>query len=395
MSGLLPANTTLQLGDNSGNISHQGVLTSNVNGTTLLTGTFPTTSTGTSTCHAHYTNSSTGALKFLNASGTGEGGHEFYASNSTTAPVKTLEINKTAMLLNTALTNNSGNTNLSLEYNNLTFTNDILQCYLNNEAFAFKSGGASNVQINNSPENPNVIFTSATTNSQLTANDLTFGGVSLPTTVSSNTTNINTLKIKQTNLINVYSSPAMYADGSPPLPVPSSSSNTYGQFGFYFKNSTVGLKINWYMPPATGMIVSDILGLYMRYFNCSTTSNGNSPFIIVYTKATGTNDAIPNFAHSVMVYIINTTPVANTSYTMFMNASGTCPNPSAYASNIQTMIISPVNNPRGPYAPTESVLAIVIGSNSSSAVNSVEFIAQKLGVMTATGTQELSFMTLL
>jgi len=395
MSGLLPANTTLQLGDNSGNIFHQGVLTSNVNGTTLLTGTFPSTSTGSSTCHSHYTDSSTGALKFLNASGTGEGGHQFYASNSTTAPVKTLEINKTAMLLNTSLTNDSGNTNLSLAYNNLTFTDDTFQCLLNNESFIFYSGGLSNVRINNSSENPNIFFNNGIHSSQLTESDLTFDGVSLPTAVASNTTNINTLKIKQTNLINVYSSPAIYADGAPPTPVPSITSNTYAQFGWYFKNLTVGLKINWYMPPATGMIVSDILGLYMRYFNCSTTSNGNSPFIVVYTKPTGSGDAIPTFAHSVMVYIINTTPVVNTSYTMFMNASGTCPNPSAYASNIQTMIQSPVNNPRGPYAPTESVLAFVIGSNSSSAVNSVDFIAQKFGVMTSNGTQELSFMTLI
>jgi hypothetical protein len=79
---------------------------------------------------------------------------------------------------------------------------------------------------------------------------------------------------------------------------------------------------------------------------------------------------------------------------MFMNVSS-CPTPSSYGSNIQTMIQSPVNNPRGTYAPTESVLAIVIGSNSVSAVNSVEFIAQKLGVMTATGTQELLYQTLL
>ena len=33
MSGFLPANTTLQLGTNSGSINHQGILTSNINGT--------------------------------------------------------------------------------------------------------------------------------------------------------------------------------------------------------------------------------------------------------------------------------------------------------------------------------------------------------------------------
>jgi len=213
--------------------------------------------------------------------------------------------------------------------------------------------------------------------------------------IATNTSNISTLTIKQTNVLQVYSSPAIYADGRPPATVPSSSSNTYAQFGWYFKNTTAGYKINWYMPPATGMKVSDILGLYMRYFNCSTTSNDNSPFLTVYTVPTGSGDYAPGFFHSSMTYVINTTPVVNTSYTMFMNVSGTCPTPSSYASNIQTMIQSPVSNPKGTYAPTETILAIVIGTNSASAVNSVEFIAQKLGVMTATGTQELLYQTLL
>ena len=213
--------------------------------------------------------------------------------------------------------------------------------------------------------------------------------------IATNTSNISTLTIKQTNVLQVYSSPAIYADGRPPATVPSSSSNTYAQFGWYFKNTTAGYKINWYMPPATGMKVSDILGLYMRYFNCSTTSNDNSPFLTVYTVPTGSGDYAPGFFHSSMTYVINTTPVANTNYTMFMNVSGTCPTPSSYASNIQTMIQSPVSNPKGTYASTETILAIVIGTNSASAVNSVEFIAQKLGVMTASGTEELLYQTLL
>jgi hypothetical protein len=279
--------------------------------------------------------------------------------------------------------------------NDLTLTEDLSQSIVNHEAFRFNYNGATNTQINNSPENPNVIFTSATTNSQLSASDLTFGGVSLPTRVTTAESDIDILTIKQTNALQVYSSPAIYADGRPPLAVPSISSNQFAQFGWYFKNSTAGWKINWYMPPATGMKVSDIIGLYMRYFNCSTTSNDNSPFLTIYTTPTGSGDFCPGFFKSAMTYIINTTPVANTSYTMFMNVSGSCPTPSAYASNIQTMIQSPVNNPRGTYAPTESVLAFVIGTNSASAVNSVEFIAQKLGVMTASGTQELLYQTLL
>jgi len=395
MSGLLPENTSLQLGDLAGNITHQGVLGSNASGTTLLTGTFPTTSTGTSLGHYHYTEETTNSLKFLNASGTGGGGHQFFHSSSTQSPLKVLEANRTATTIDTQLKNTSSKVVLNMVSNDLTLTEDLSQSIVSHEAFRFKYNGAVNTQINNSPENPNVIFTSATTNSQLSASDLTFGGVSLPTRVTTAESDINILEVKQTNALQVYSSPAIYADGSPPLPVPSSSSNTYAQFGWYFKNSTTGLKINWYQPPATGMLVSDILGLYLRFFNCATTSNDNSPFLTVLTTPTGNNDFFPGFFHSSMTYILNATPVANTNYTMFMNVTGSCPNPASYASNLVPMRISPVNNPRGVYAGTDSVLAFVIGTNSASAVNSVEFIAQKLGVMTASGTQELLYQTLI
>jgi hypothetical protein len=192
----------------------------------------------------------------------------------------------------------------------------------------------------------------------------------------------------------VYASPVIYQDARPPLAVPSSSSNTFAQFGWYFKNSTAGWKINWYMPPNTSMIVSDVLGLYMRLFNCGTTSNDDTPFITIYTKPTGSGDYAPGFFHSSMTYILSQsiTPTINTSYTFFENKS--CPDPSHYASSLVAMEQSPVNNPRGQYLPTEEILAFVIGSNSGSTVNSVEFILQKLGIMTANGTQEFLFQTL-
>ncbi len=393
MSGFLPANTSLQLGDNSGNIFHQGNLISNVNGTPLLSSSFPTTSTGTSTCHAHYTNPSTGALKFLNASGSGEGGHEFFASNSLTAPVKTLEINKNGMLLNTSLKNDSGNTNLNFASNDLTLTDNLSQSILNHEAFRFLYNGAINTQINNSPENPNILLTSATNDSQLSASDLKFNGVSLPTRVSTAESEIDILTIKQTNLIYQFSSPAIYADGQPPSTTPTSIINSYAINAWYFKNTVAGQKINWYMPTTSGLKVQDILGLYLRLFNVSTTSNDNSLFLTVYT----TPDAGPNYSwyKSRMVYVITATPTINTLYTFFANASGSCPSPSNYASTTLQMTPSTVSNPRGTYGPTENIMFFSIGSNSASAVNSVEVVVQKFGVMTPTGTQEFQFAPLL
>lgn len=85
-------NQTVQHGDLNGNIAHQGVLASNISGTPFLTPTFPTTSTGSSLGHYHYTEPVTNALKFLNLSGTGTGGHKFYTANSTTSPLNTATI---------------------------------------------------------------------------------------------------------------------------------------------------------------------------------------------------------------------------------------------------------------------------------------------------------------
>jgi len=96
-----PENTTLQYGDMDGNIAHLGVLASNTYSTTNLSSTLPTSSTGSSLGHYHYTEPTTNALQFLNASGTGIGGHKFYNSNSTDAPVLYLTANKDEILTDT------------------------------------------------------------------------------------------------------------------------------------------------------------------------------------------------------------------------------------------------------------------------------------------------------
>jgi hypothetical protein len=73
-----------------------------------------------------------------------------------------------------------------------------------------------------------------------------------------------------------------------------------------------------------------------------------------------------------------------------MNITGTQPNPFPYGHQLGSMILSPVApNPRGEYLPTEEVLAIAIGTNSTSSVNQVNFIMSKVGICLAQGNQEL------
>jgi hypothetical protein len=124
-------NTTLQFGDTFGNIGHRGILASNIVGTTPLTETFPTTSTGDSLGHYHYTESGTNALKFLNSSGTGSGGHQFWNSNDTDAPIKYFEVNRSNALLNTSLRNDTSLTVLNMNTNELTLRSNGNSQYLN------------------------------------------------------------------------------------------------------------------------------------------------------------------------------------------------------------------------------------------------------------------------
>jgi len=435
MSGFLPAGTTLQLSDASGNINFQGVLASNISGTPLLSGTFPSSSTGTSLSHSHYTEQTTNALKFLNSSGTGEGGHQFWNSTSTSAPVKYFDVNKDRALFYSTIRNPTNKVVIDMLNDNMTIYNSSSQqTTMNSNTFSARNNATSN---NSALQPDNVIVgndidgTSSTLTptfvsvydahnshtARLTTTDLTFDNVSLPTTVSTNTSNIatnttniatnttniatntshiNSLEIKQTNTIYQFASPAIYADGRPMLATPTSIINTYAINSWYFKNTTAGWKINWYIGPDNGMLVSDVLGLYLRFFNVSTVSNDNIMFLTVYTKLQASNNYASWF-HSSMTYVIDQTitPLVNTNYTMFENCSGSCPTPSHYATTLVGMQQSTVQNPKGTYAGTDEILAFSIGTNSASPVNTVEFVLQKFGIMTSNGTQEFQFAPLI
>jgi hypothetical protein len=217
--------------------------------------------------------------------------------------------------------------------------------------------------------------------------------------IATNTTNITSLTTLQVSPLLQYSSPAIYADGRPPSAVPTSITNSYAYSGWYFKNTTAGYKINWYFGASSPtMLVSDILGMYVSFFNGNNTSNDNTCFITIYTPPTGSGDYAPSFFHSACTYIWNpaTSITANTRYTEFLNASGTCPTPQHYGNTLVSMVQSPVSpNPRGTYLPTQNVAFFSIGTNSTAPTNGVEIVISKVGVMTASGTTEFQLMPLI
>ena len=224
-------------------------------------------------------------------------------------------------------------------------------------------------------------------NSVLSTSDLTFNSVSL------NNTTLRNIKVKQTNTSLQNISQAIYADGAPPTVPTATIINTYSYSpSWYFKNITPSLKINWYFGGSSStMTVSEVLGLYMYYFNGLTTSNDNTAFFTIYTA----NDtpSPPNWYKSKRTYIFtqSITPIANTRYCMFMDVSGNCPTPSYYGQTLINMQLSPVGSSNvGAFAPSEVILAFSIGSNSASAVNSVEFCVSSFGVCTENGTKQFN-----
>ena len=420
-------NTTVQFSDTQGNIAHQGVLGSNINHTPLLTD-FPTTSTGDSLGHYHYTENSSNALKFLNCSGSGNGGHQFWNADNANAPVKYFEVNRDNAILNTVLKNDSNLTNINFTNNEITlsgagnrnlnasFSTLIVRNNTNSDHASIQSDNISvGNDINNTgmsiystlmrmsdPTYWNTSTTSSlvinklasTEQSRLTSQTLTLTDVSSNSSVLSATdltfNNVN-VKMNQVTPTLIYSSPAIYADGHEPangLAI----RNAYGYSGWFYKNSPPNNaptnKINWYFPPkSTTTTVAELKGISISFFNGATVSNDDTLYLTVYTRPTGSNDYAPNFFHSAMTYVFDQTitPIANTNY------QGVCIIDKSFIPyNYETQIQyepSTVNNPKGTYSQTDNILAVVIGTNSASATNSVELVVNKLNLIYADFTQ--------
>ena len=411
-----------------GTANTPSVLGSNISGSTVLNN-FPTSSTGVSLGHYHFTEPGTNALKFLNVSGTGSGGHKFYTANSTTAPVNTASIGLDGLTIETStagapvllpLPNVQNSIDIAVIMSspvnvppyNMGPVDTVWPVQVNSNCNNMVTGvtyyakyfNGTTLQMNSNPDGgvptiidaadlasrpqpilslvtgsapsinntvnlfENLTITNDTDTSALTATALTFN-------------NIN-VKMNQVTPTLIYSSPLIYADGHEPS-TSLSIRNNYSYSGWYYKNTNSGPnKINWYFGAKTRTTtpVSALKGISISFFNGNTTSNDNTLFITIYTVATCTNDIIPGFAHSSMTYVFDQaiTPIANTNY------QGVCIlSPNDVPFNFETQIQyeeSTVNNPRGSYLPTDNILAVVIGTNSASPVNSIELVVNKLNL---------------
>jgi hypothetical protein len=420
----------------------QGIHGSNINSTPIIS-SYPSSTTSTSQGHYLFVDNSTKATNHLNASASSAGGHLFSHSSSTQAPKVILNVNRDETKTENFKSTNSiicndglQSKNVSINTERLIASDDIAQKQssvntydintVNNDQGTYTaivapdsnnddyrafitSGNNTYIKMNVKVANPVLELSDYVDTSILSKNDLTFNGVSLPSTVQQNSTDISGLQTDisgiqtdisglQTdiNTINdklpkmvvpqiVLSSPAIYAD-SAIAPLPSQYLATYGYNGWgYIKQSpqASNAKINYYLPfPIFNGTVGQLKGLYYQIFNACV-NTGDLPFLVVYTKPLHNGTDYASWYHSSCAYVPDSNSPANQTCQMFMNIKNLQFTPQAV--NIQNQIsmsVSPVNNPRGDYQDDQQILFISFQTNSSSALNNVNFVVNKIGMIT-------------
>jgi hypothetical protein len=198
---------------------------------------------------------------------------------------------------------------------------------------------------------------------------------------------------------NLSVAPSVYADSSPPVPIPLIR---YGYQGWYYTNSTSWVsaapmtrnKINWYIQPNHPGLTS--VG-ELRYFRmCIHLFNHlSAPFITVYTQATGSGD-FGGWYKSKRTYVLlhetaddGTSVASNTNYCFYINWNGFSVSPFTIAHSNVTLSLSDVSGSAvGNFNSSEVIFAYSIGTNSTSAAGNVEFILSNVVVGEVDGSED-------
>jgi hypothetical protein len=413
----------------------QGVHASNISSTPIIS-SYPSSSTSSSLGLYHFLDDSTKASNHLNVSSSSSGGHIFSHASSTQAPLTVLKVDREAMTLDTLLRNSTGKTYLDMSLGELKLVNNrfnntirqdniVINDTLNNLEGIFDAervnifnkstnyqttiyggqvqlgttdaltvGTPTYLEISNRGNikstltKENLSITDISNNvSVLSSTDLTFNGVSV-------FNNIDVVAQKQVVPQIILSSPAIYADSSV-APQPSQFLTTYGYNGWGYTKASPqasNAKINWYLPfPIFNGTVGQLKGLYYQIFNACV-NTGDLPFLVVYTKPTGSGD-YASWYHSSCTYVPASNSPVNQTCQMFMNIKNLTFTPQAV--NIQNQIsmsLSTVNNPKGNYQDDQQILFISFQTNSASALNNVNFVCNKIGMITDNYSTEFLLM---
>ena len=221
------------------------------------------------------------------------------------------------------------------------------------------------------------------------------GGGSINTAVADSVSFPNaypySTNVQDISASNLSAAASVYADGSPPVPIPLIR---YGYQGWYYTNSTTWVnpapmtrnKINWYLQPnASGVTtVGDLryIRMSLHLFN-----HVSTPFLTVYTQATGSGDA-GGWYKSKRTYVTlnnnddNGSSIdSNTNYCFYVHWNGYSVRPFTVAHNSVALSVSTVDGSAvGGFNSSEVIFAYSIGTNSTSAAGNVEFILSNVVV---------------
>jgi hypothetical protein len=159
--------------------------------------------------------------------------------------------------------------------------------------------------------------------------------------------------------------------------------------GWYYKkvsDEKVNKKINWYVAPDTNMRVSDLKQIFFETLLINKT---DIPFITVYTKPTGTNDAPAGWYKSVRTYeLLNKSSLTNnTPYCFHYKFDSNASDPFSYNHTNKLMTLTDVAaNIINDFLPTEQILFFSVGTNSASTIGNVEFICRSISIQSSKGT---------
>jgi hypothetical protein len=387
----------------------QGNYASNISSTHILS-SYPSTTTSSSLGFYHFLDSNN-ASTHLNVSASSSGGHIFSHSSATDTPKTVLSINRDETKAENfkatdsiVCTNNQG-TNVSINTERLIASNDYSQ---KNSTVNFydintknqnentytaiiapdstqddyraflASNGNSYIKMQVKLNNPVLSVSDYTETAILSKNDLTFKNELTFNNVSI-VSKLSQIVVPQI----VLSSPAIYADSSI-APQPSQFLAIYGYNGWgYIKASpqASNAKINWYLPfPIFNGIVGQLKGLYYQIFNKCANAEA-LPFFVVYTKPTGTDD-YASWYHSSRAYVPDTNSNPNQTCQMFMNIKELDFTPQSVSVQNQINMSISSNPPCGNYADNQEILFISLQTNSGSALNDVNFVCNKIGMIT-------------
>ena len=189
---------------------------------------------------------------------------------------------------------------------------------------------------------------------------------------NNNIPNVAALDFYPLQAYNTYA--PIYADATAGVLDPVTPTNP--RPGWYFKNSAGSpQKINWYF--FDGNIVSCELQNFAAFAVVTLDSIASLPYFIFYTFPTGSGDAIPSFAHSIVVYSAPYVPsaVVGTKYLVYFGAE---PDVFPYLPRIELTYNAAAS--AGDQGATELVSTAAFSTESSATANQVQVMVENLGL---------------